>query len=105
MIRLSNWYSIAVFLVAGMATVTFAFASVNLFTAAMASVSFIGEYKWEAIRHGALWQVLELLVSGSIALGGWLIFKICEHILVERYLAWSKVPRTERRARRQKKDA
>lgn len=90
MLKLTKWYSVAVFLVAGLATVTFAFASVNLFTSAMASYDFIAEFRGEAIRHGALWQVLELVLSGSIALSAWLTFKVCEHVLVERYLTWSR---------------
>ena len=100
--RLTNWPSIAVFSLAGLAMVVFAFASVNLFTSAMASASFIGEHGLEAIRHGALWQVLELVFSGSVALAMWVSFKICEHILVDRYLAWSHASEGGLLRRRQK---
>ncbi|MEM1372869.1 MAG: hypothetical protein AAGF78_00665 [Pseudomonadota bacterium] len=49
--KLTNWRSGAAFPVAGLATVTFAFASVNLFATAMASFAFLGEFRWEAVRH------------------------------------------------------
>ncbi|MBY6112907.1 hypothetical protein KUW09_06800 [Mameliella alba] len=88
--NLTRWPNAAVFLLAGCAAALFAFVTVNLFSQAMASVAFIKKFRWEAIRHGALWQVAELALWGALALMCWLIFKICEHILEDRYLAWAR---------------
>ena len=88
--NLTRWPSGLVFLFAGFAAAIFAFVTVNLFAQAYASVEFIGEHRFEAIRHGALWQVLELLAWGTLALVSWLSFKLCEGILQDRYLLWAR---------------
>ena len=67
----------------------FAFVTVNLFSQAMANLEFLGEFGWVAIQYGGLWQVIELFVWGALALSCWLVFKICEHLLEDRYIAWS----------------
>ena len=88
--NLTRWPAVCVFVLAGTVAVIFAFVTVNLFSQAMASVAFLQTHGKDAIANGALWQVFELLASGSLALLLWLIFKGCEHVLVDRYLAWAK---------------
>lgn len=88
--NLTRWPGFAVFLLAGGAAVTFAFVTVNLFSQAMASLAFLKKFGWEAIRHGALWQVAELAIWGALSLFCWLVFKVCEHQLTDRYLAWAR---------------
>lgn len=88
--NLTRWPTAAVFCFAGCVAVTFAFVTVNLFSQAMASLAFIRKFGWEAIRNGALWQVAELALWGALSLSCWLAFKICEHILEDRYLAWAR---------------
>jgi hypothetical protein len=90
LLRLTTWPSWALFVLAGSAAAVFAFVTVNLFAHAMASAAFLREHGWVAVEHGALWQVLELLVWGAVALSCWLVFKICEHLLEDRYIAWSR---------------
>ncbi|MGJ8584671.1 MAG: hypothetical protein ACSHXD_11290 [Marinosulfonomonas sp.] len=92
--NLTRWPSILIFLLAGAATVIFAFVTVNLFSYAMANVGFLRKAGFDAIRHGALIQVVELMFWGGIALVCWVVFKICEHILVERYLSWAARPKS-----------
>lgn len=88
--KLTRWPSILLFALAGVVTVIFAFSTANLFSHAMANVEFIREFGWVAIENGALVQVFELLFFGALSLSCWLIFKICEALLSERYRAWSK---------------
>ncbi|MEM8980688.1 MAG: hypothetical protein AAGD04_14465 [Pseudomonadota bacterium] len=90
LINITRWPSIGVFILAGVVGVVFAFVTVNLFTQAMANVEFLQRAGFEALRHGALWQVLELVIYGAIALLCWVIFKICEQVLEDRYLAWAQ---------------
>ena len=51
---ITGWPWWLVFMLAGAAGAVFAFVTVNLFTLAMASLAFIQEFRWEAVRHGAL---------------------------------------------------
>ena len=88
--NLTRWPSALLFILAGSTTVLFAFVTVNLFSQAMASAKFLREFGTEAIRHGALAQVIELVLWGGLALFCWLTFKVCEHELVERYLRWGR---------------
>lgn len=96
---ITKWPAVLVFVLAGTVAAMFAFATVNLFSQAIASIGFIQKFGWEAIRHGALWQVLELILSGAFALACWIVFKICEHDLEHRYLAWAKRRDAQRRER------
>ncbi|WP_299790601.1 hypothetical protein [uncultured Marivita sp.] len=89
LVNITRWPAILVFLLAGSATAFFAFVTFNLFKHAMASVRFVREFGWDAILHGALWQVGELLIWGGAGLFFWLTFKTCEHELVNRYFAWA----------------
>ncbi|MCK0151173.1 hypothetical protein MWU54_14125 [Marivita sp. S6314] len=94
LLNLTRWPSVLVFLLAGCTAALFAFVTVNLFSQAMASLTFLQTFGAEAIRHGALLQVIELTLWGSLSLFCWLVFKICEHELVDRYAAWAKARRT-----------
>ena len=58
----------------------------------MANVGFLRKFGLEAVRHGALVQALELVLWGGVALACWVTFKICEHVLVDRYLSWASRP-------------
>lgn len=88
--NVTRWPSVLVFLLAGASAACFAFVTVNLFAEAMENVRFLKTYKLEAIRYGAWIQVLELGFWGGLSLICWLTFKVCEHELVDRYLAWSR---------------
>ncbi|SNT01407.1 hypothetical protein [Antarctobacter heliothermus] len=97
LLNITRWPTIMIFLFAGIAAATFAFVTVNLFSQAMASLDFLKTFGWEAIRHGALRQVAELAVWGTLSLSCWLSFKVCEHVLEDRYLEWAHGLRTSRR--------
>lgn len=88
--NVTRWPSFLVFLFAGAVFSLFAFVTVNLFSQAMASLTFLREFGSEAVRHGALWQVGELILWGALSLSCWLAFKVCEGELVGRYQRWSR---------------
>ncbi|MCH2078560.1 MAG: hypothetical protein MK180_17085 [Rhodobacteraceae bacterium] len=94
---IKRWAGILVFFLAGGAAACFAFVTVNLFDHAMASRDFIRKFGWLAVENGALWQVAELIVWGSVALACWVTFKICETELGLRYHRWTgTLPKAKR---------
>ena len=80
----------AALVAAGALGTAFAFTSVNLFSQAMASAEFVRKFGWTAIRHGALVQMAQLMAWGLVALGWWMVFKVCETELSARYRAWAE---------------
>lgn len=88
-LKITRWPSILVFLLAGCTATAFAFVSINLFSQSMASLEFLSKFGREAVRHGVLWQLLELVIWGLLSLSCWVLFKICEHELVHRYTVWA----------------
>ena len=86
---LTRWPVWLVLTLAGLSAVAFAFVTVNLFSHAMANLSFIAEYGWLALSHGAALQLLELIVWGAIALIVFLTFRATEIELLYRYFRWT----------------
>lgn len=87
--NVTRWPGLLVFATAGAMTVSFAFITVNLFSTAMANLSFIQRHGWMAVAQGALWQLAGLIFWGFLALLSYVIFKICETELVIRYRHWA----------------
>ncbi len=100
LLNITRWPALLVFCLAGLAAACFAFVSVNLFTQAMGSIRFLREHGLVAIRHGALLQIAQLVLLGGLTLGAWLVFKVCEHDLEDRYLVWARAQRRKARAAR-----
>ncbi|WP_372656422.1 hypothetical protein [Hydrogenophaga sp.] len=73
------------------AFVVFGAASLNLVHMFSANIGFLWMYGWDAIQDGALWQLAELVFSTALAVCFYLIFKTCEHVLVQRIA--HKLPR------------
>ncbi|MCB2124719.1 MAG: hypothetical protein H6897_02580 [Rhodobacteraceae bacterium] len=92
-LNVTRWPLVFVVLGAGGAAIVLACSTFNLFMFAMANLAFIEREGWEAIRHGALWQLGELGLSGAIALASWLCFKLFEGELIARYRRWAEKPR------------
>jgi len=72
------------FLLLGASFVLFGLASANLVRAVMANWEFLAMYGVDAIRDGGLWQLGELILSGYFAVALYVVFKLCEKVLVER---------------------
>ncbi len=70
-------------MVMGFAFLVFGLGSVNLVHLLMANLSLVSIHGWQALIDGALFQLFELLFIGYGSLLAYLVFKSCEHSLVE----------------------
>ena len=74
------------FLLLGVSFVLFGFITLNLLHTLMANFEFLSMYGVEAVREGGLLQLLEIFGSGCFAAISYVVFKVCEKVLVERLL-------------------
>ncbi len=72
------------FVLMGIFYLLFGFISVNLFVVLKANIELFLEHGAMVIKHGALRQLAELLFSGYLSVLFFLLFKICERIIVDR---------------------
>jgi len=79
-------HSIMTFLVMGLAFIGFGLTSLNLLYLIRANIELVYQHGTVALLDGALQQLLELIVSGVLGLAMYLVFKVCEHILVAKLL-------------------
>ena len=75
------------FLVLGVSFVLGGLVTLNLLHSLMANFEFLSMYGVEAVRDGGLLQLLEIAASGYFAAGCYVLFKVCEKVLVERLTA------------------
>jgi hypothetical protein len=71
------------FLVAGLAFLGFGLLSVNIVTLLSANLALLAEHGWMAVSDGAARQLIELFGSGYAALACFVVFKLCERIIVD----------------------
>lgn len=64
--------------------VLFGFTSVNLFVILKANIDLFLQYGLMVIEDGALQQLVEILGSAYLSIVFYVLFKVCERILVER---------------------
>jgi len=74
------------FLVMGLAFIGFGLASLNLLYLIRANAELVLQHGAMALLDGALQQLFELIGLGFLGLAMYLLFKVCEHILVEKLL-------------------
>jgi hypothetical protein len=72
------------FVLLGVFFLLFGLTSINLFFLLKANLNLFLEYGLMVIDDGALEQLAELLGSAYLSMLFWLLFRICERILVER---------------------
>ena len=72
------------FLLLGASFVLFGLASATLVRSVMSSWEFLATYGADAVRDGGLLQFGELILSGYLAVAFYIVFKLCEKVLVER---------------------
>jgi hypothetical protein len=72
------------FALMGICFVMFGVTSINLFFLLKANISLFIEYGMMVIEDGALDQLFELLGMAYLSMMFYIIFKVCERILVER---------------------
>jgi len=82
---LAHWW--LAFLVFGISFVSFGLLSLNLVHLFAANFEFLSMYGVQAVRDGGLSQLLEIIASGFVAAAFYLVFKLCEKVLVERLAA------------------
>lgn len=69
------------FLVMGLAFFAFGVGSYNIFLILSANLGLIAEHGWQAIMDGAARQLAELIVTGYLSMGAYVVFKTCEYRL------------------------
>ena len=77
-------HAVATWVLMAISFVAFGALSVNLVSYAFANANYLFSYGWEAFTDGGLWQLLELWLQIFVAISTYLIFKLCEHALIER---------------------
>jgi hypothetical protein len=80
---LSRWWWLT-FLLMGVSFVMFGMMSLNLLHTLGANLEFLGMHGVDAVREGGLTQLVELVLSGYAAALFYVLFKLCEKVLVER---------------------
>ena len=79
---LQRWW--LAFLLMGVSFVAFGLVTLNLLHTLGANFEFLSMYGLDAVRDGGLLQLLQMVVSGYFAAASYVIFKVCEKVLVER---------------------
>ena len=77
-------HSKSTFLLMSFSFVAFGVLSLNLISYIAANANYILTYQWMALTDGGAQQLLEIWLTTFLALGCYLVFKLCEHALVER---------------------
>jgi hypothetical protein len=77
-------HSKSTFVLMSASFVIFGGLSVNLVSHFLANANYLLAYQWSALMDGGLLQLIELLVKAIVSLGAYLLFKLCEHALIER---------------------
>ena len=72
------------FILLGVFFLLFGFTSVNLFVLLKLNVELFLEYGTMVIADGALEQFVDLVGSAYLSMLFWLLFRVCERVLVER---------------------
>lgn len=82
---LHHWlgqHRIGCFLLMTLSFVLFGCLSLDLVKLVSANASLLGAHGWQALLDGGLQQLLELWLSACAAIAAYLVFKLCEHVLV-----------------------
>lgn len=79
---LRRWW--AAFILLGISFVLGGLLTLNLLHTLSANFEFLSMYGVQAVRDGGLLQLIEIVVSGYFAAGCYVVFKLCEKVLVER---------------------
>lgn len=78
------------FVLAGLFFLLFGVMSYNLFFLLSANLNLFLQYGWMVAEEGAVRQLLELLALSYLSLLFWLLFKLCETLLVKEIISAGK---------------
>ena len=87
--KLHDWLSrhaLAAFLLMTLAFVLFGLLSLDLVRLVSANAGYLLSNGWQGWVDGGFLQLLELVLSALAAIAAYLVFKTCEHVLVQRLL-------------------
>jgi hypothetical protein len=87
-LHLSSYHAVVLFLAMAACGAMFTYNSYRLFEVGVANARFIAAYGWLALVEGGFRQLVEIGISGLIALLFYLGFKACEVELVYRWRNW-----------------
>ena len=79
---LERWW--VAFILLGLSFVVGGLLTLNLLHTLGANFDFLWMYGTDAVREGGLRQLVETALSGYLAAACYLVFKLCEKVLVER---------------------
>lgn len=85
--RLFDWmvrHSKLTFILMSFAFIAFGFLSLDIVMYAVANANYLLTHKWAAFVDGGAQQLIEIWMKTLVALGFYLLFKLCEHALIER---------------------
>jgi hypothetical protein len=72
------------FVLMGASFLLFGVTSVNLYVLLEANIRLFVDYGWAVIADGALWQLAGLLGSLALSVAFYLLFALCDRVLVRR---------------------
>lgn len=76
-------HRVACFGVMVLSFIAFGLLTLDLVRLVSVSAAFISDNGWQGLQDGGLRQLLELLASVIAAMLAWLLFKVCETVLVQ----------------------
>ena len=76
-------HRLACFAVMVASFMAFGVLTLDLIRVAGANASFLWQNGWQGLQDGGLRQLLELLATTTAAMAAWLVFKVCETLLVQ----------------------
>lgn len=88
--RTTGWlrrHRLACFGIMVLSFISFGLLTLDLVRLVSASAAFLSTYGWQGLQDGGARQVLELLASSVAAMAAWLLFKVCETLLLQ---AWTR---------------
>jgi hypothetical protein len=71
------------FLVLGLAFFVFGVCTLNLGMLLLGNLRLLGEHGWQAAMEGGLRQFVELVATGYLGIGAYVVLKACEHRCVQ----------------------
>jgi hypothetical protein len=67
--------------------VAFGLLTLDLVRLVSANATLLSDYGWQGLQDGGLRQLAELIASTLAAMAAWLLFKVCETVLVQ---SWTR---------------
>ncbi|RTL44347.1 MAG: hypothetical protein EKK53_07655 [Burkholderiales bacterium] len=67
------------------AFLVFGLLTLDLVRLVSANAALLKENGWQALQDGGLQQLAELVASAAAAMAAWLLFKVCETVLLQSF--------------------